>query len=971
MARICKIYAVIAALFVSLSLNAQGSFSVKFTLVERGSDNPVSFATASLTSKGSEAPFKYVLTDEEGKGTLTKIPKGEYVFRAELLGYKTITQEIKLEGNLNMGEVAMKVDAKQLDAASVSAVGNPIIVKKDTVEYNASSFKVSDNAVLEDLLKKLPGVEVNSDGTVTANGETISKITIDGKTFFLDDPQLATKNIPANIVDKVKVVEKKSDQALFTGIDDGQEETIIDLSIRPGMMNGVFGNVMAGAGHDLPSTPDAEYLWTKEGWRYQGSGMAGRFTDKSQISVILNANNTNNRGFNDMASSMMQGMRGGRGGMGRGMGAFGGSGNGITSSWMGGLNGAFTLLDGDMSLAGNYLYNGSDRFVEEESSKVTYLDGGSSLVNDNSGYETNFSNGHRFGMRLDHKFSDNTSILFEPQFNFGNGNYVEYSDFSTLTRGTDGSESLTNEGYTDNTGVNKNWTASGRFLFRQRLGKPGRTISANIDYRFSNNDLQGFNRSLTRTFEEDVPSEELIDQRLDNNTKSSSLSGRLVYTEPLGKDFYMEANYQYSWSQSDAVKNVFTDEVLDMTYSSSILNRYINQRAGLTFSYQKESLHAHLGAALTPQNTHNETNGEIYDNKVLNWSPQARLDYEFNDNSFFRMSYDGRSSQPSTSQLMPVPDNTNPLAISLGNPDLKPYFNHNIRGMFRYNNRQTFTSVMAFVNGGFVQNVITNANWYDNAGVQYSIPVNGPSSGNASARVMVNSPLAKSDFSIFSMSNVNYNKSTSYVGKSSFDTSDYYDSETAEFDYYGFNNDFPDLGASDLFTTNNTRSVNFTQNLRLTYRNDVVELIAGGRTNLSKAWYTITTSNQKITWNNQVNGSVNWTLPWGMNLIADVNYNWYAGYTTPQDDEIIVNAEITQSIFKKKMTLALKAYDILDQAKNLYVSDTSNYHMETRNNTLGRYIIISLTYRFGKFNGGGHRRGPMGGGPGGPPPGRF
>ena len=973
------------AMILSLSAYAQHSLTVKALLTDEKTGEPVGFATASLTVKGEKEPAKYVLSDSEGHVNLQKVRKGTYLFKAELMGYKPYTKEITVEKNLDLGVLKMAEDAEVLDAANVSAVGNPILVKKDTIEYNAASFKTSDNDMLEDLLKKLPGVEVNSDGTITANGETINKITIDGKTFFLDDPQLASKNLPAKIIEKVKVVERKSEQARFTGIDDGNEETIIDLSVYKGMMNGWFGNLSAGGGHDVP---DQGYYGNgksalKDGWRYQGAGMVGNFKEDSQISLILNANNTNNRGFNDLAGGMMMGMRGGGGGMGRGMGGFGG-GNGITSSWMGGLNGAFDLFDGDMELAGNYLYNGSDRYVEEESSKTTFMEDGSHMITDNKGNSTNASQGHRFGIRLDHEFNESTSILFEPQFNFGTGSYSERSDFSTRTaRGID--TTFTNQGFNDNRGDNQNWSTSGRFLFRQRLGKAGRTFSANIDYNFSNNEMTGLNQSLTQTdFDQNGQFDnEIVNQRFDQLSKNSSLSGRLVYTEPLAKTLFLEASYQYSWNVSKSSKDTYNsgtnefdsshmmynpiDEEYDPTYSSSILNRYINQRAGLTLSWQKEKINAQVGAQINPTNTHNETNGESYDSKVINWSPEARIRYMFNDNANLMVNYNGRSSQPSTSQLMPVPDNTNPLNISLGNPYLQPYFTHNMRANFRYTNRQTFTSVNASLNGGLVQNSITNAQWYDQAGTQYSIPVNSSGNGNVNARVMVNSPIGMSNFSIMSSTNGRYNQSLSYIGTGSLAADKYYDPANAEFNYELFHKDFPDLDNTDAFTRNKIQTMGITQMLRLTYRNDFVELVAGGRTNMSKSWYTMNAANQKATWNNNVSFEMNWTLPFGMNIISDLNYNWYNGYTTQQEPEFILNAEITQLLFNKTCTLALRAYDLLNQAKNLSVTDASNYHQEVRNNTLGRYVVISFTYRFGTFGGGRRGHGGMRGGPSGGP----
>ena len=210
------------------------------------------------------------------------------------------------------------------------------------------------------------------------------------------------------------------------------------------------------------------------------------------------------------------------------------------------------------------------------------------------------------------------------------------------------------------------------------------------------------------------------------------------------------------------------------------------------------------------------------------------------------------------------------------------------------------------------------------------------------------------------MTNARYNQSTSYIGTGSLDSDKYYDAGKAEFNYELFNADFPDLGNTDAFTVNKIRSMNLSQMLRLTYRNDFVELVAGGRMNLSKSWYTLESANQNATWNNNVSFEMNWTLPFGMNLIGDLNYNWYNGYTTQQEPEFIINAEITQLLFKKTCTLALRAYDILNQAKNLSVTDASNYHQEVRNNTLGRYVVLSFTYRFGTFGGNRGNRGPAG-----------
>ena len=339
--------------------------SIKVTVLDSLTKTPIEFATLSATAEGAEKPVKYGLTDANGVVSLTGLRPGKYTIKFEYMGYKTKNVPFEIvRGTNEINPLYVSEEVNMLNAVVVSDVGNQMQVRKDTIEYNASSFKVNDSDMLEELLKKLPGVEISSDGTITANGKTINKIMIDGKTFFLDDPQLATKNLPAKIINKVRVVERKSDQAQFTGIEDGEEETVIDLNIRPGMMNGWFGNVAGGYGRDLIKVGD------KSNNRYEAAAMLGRFTSKTQISLIGNANNTNNRGFHDVAASMMGAMRGGVG-----MGGGGGhnfTGNGITSSLMAGVN-ANTEVSDKLKISGNYLYSGSEKNVTEKKDKQTFL----------------------------------------------------------------------------------------------------------------------------------------------------------------------------------------------------------------------------------------------------------------------------------------------------------------------------------------------------------------------------------------------------------------------------------------------------------------------------------------------------------------------------------------------------------------------------------------------------------------------
>jgi hypothetical protein len=999
----------VMSIFSMASAQTQGT--LRAVLKDASSDEPVPYATVSITKPGSTKPYKYALSSSDGKVTIEKVTAGKYVFRAELLGFNAYEKEIEIKGNLDLGTIGMEEDKQTLDAASISATGNPIIIKKDTVEYNASSFKTTENDMLIDLLKKLPGIEVGDDGTVTANGESISKITIGGKTFFLDDPQIATQNLPAKMVEKIKVIRKKSEQAEFTGIDDGNEEQVIDLSVKKGMMNGLVGNISAGGGKDFPKTTST--LATNDDYRYQSGAFIGRFTEKSNISFILNGNNTNNRGSNDISGNMMGGMMGGGGfgggfgggGMGGGMRGGGGGGgfggNGINKSWMAGLNSAWDLFDDRMNVGGNYVYNQSQRDVLSRSIETdrSFTNGDYMITRngiDDPGISSTNSYGHRFGMRLEHKFTENTSILFQPQVNFGTGNYLQFQDQSTERFNSNNVLTNSSDGFSNNTGDNKNWQTNGFFLFRQRLGMPGRTLSFNANYNISHNQMDGFNQSVTNswnTMEGDKQS--IVNQRIDQLSNSASLSGRLVYTEPLGGGFYASGNYSYNWSKNNSTKDAYDSgsdvignksiiydpngESRNETYSSNILNRNVNQSAGLDLQYQKDKIHAQLGFSVMPNHTHNETNKEVYDTTVVNIAPSAMFWYDMGETTNMRLFYRGQSQQPSTTQLMRVPDNSNPNQISSGNPGLVPYFNHNVNTEFRMTNRQTFTSFNINLNGGMVQNPIVTGVLRDSRNRSYSIPYNGPNSYNGGARIFFNSPIAKSNFSVFSMSNLNYSQSTSYTdAEKGIDMDKYRDEDGAFTKYKEFLADYPDPAKADIFAENITRNFSFNQRLRLTYRSDNLEIMAGASTRYSHITYsinetkpTVVGSSNTETWTNSVDGSFNWTLSSaGLTFKTDATYNWYLNYASEVEPTLIVNLDIQKLLFKNKVTLALRAYDLLDQARTIGVSERNGVITESWSNTLGRYVIVALTYRFGTFggrNGRGGRGGRGFGGPGGGP----
>lgn len=906
----------------------KGGTYIRMVLLDSLAKTPLEYASV-VTSYVGGTNKKYGMSDENGVVTIPNMGVGRATVDVEYMGYKTksFTYDVKRGAN-DLGTVYLQEDINMLEAAMVVGIANQMTVKKDTIEYTAASVKVNDSDVLEELLKKLPGIEIDSEGNITANGETVNKIMIDGKTFFLDDPQLATKNIPAKIVDKVRVVERKSDQARFTGIDDGEEETVIDLSVKRGMMNGWFGTLSGGYG-------------TKE--RYQAGGMIGKFTENSQISVIGNANNTNNRGFMDIAGSMMGNMRVGRI-------RFGGG--GILESYMGGVNANTDLLDDRLKLSGNYVYSGSNNTVEERRNRETILGGGSSsLYNNEQTRDFTTTDGHRVGLELEYDITDNTSIIFRPTFDFTGGDFSNVNEFATMT-----GDQNTNSGVSESWGNNDAERFRGMFLLRQRLGKPGRTLSLRFDYNISNNELDGYNYSETKYFENNIESgNEIVDQFYTQNEKSYTLGGRFSYTEPLGKNFFVEGAYRYSYSNTDSDKDTYNKGISgeydtpDDEYSSHYENTFITQRAELNFMKQEKKYNITLGVSMQPSTTKSYGLARDTSYSVINFAPSARIDYRFSDQKFLRIRYRGRTSQPSINQLMPIPDNSDPLKITMGNMDLNPEFSHNLWTEYRVSNLKNSSWFGAMFNGSYTTDKIVNRSWYDENGVQYTQPYNdGTGVYSLSGRLLFNSKIAQSKFSIMSFTNLRFGNGISYVSAAG-----------------------EDVALEDSYVKNINKTFSVSENLGFTYRDDMFEFRLFGNVRYNNTWYSIQNMDDVDTWTNSVMGSVNASLPSGFNITSDISHTFYIGYSEGYGESSTVwNAELSKNLFKDKLTIKAKIYDILKDSQNSSRTTTDNYIEDLENNTLGQYMMFSVVWRFGNFGGGkmmGPHRGP-GGRPGPPPP---
>ena len=911
---------------------AQTKTVMEITVMDALTSEKVEYATVSSTDAKGGKIESYAVSDADGHVCFEGLASGSHILKAELLGYEPADKKVVLgKSEVRRDTLYLNPSKEALEAATISAAGNNMVIKKDTVEYNAGSYLMTDNDLLEDLLKKLPGVEVDDDGKVLVNGEKINKITIGGKMFFLNDPKLATKNIPAKYIKKIKVIEKKSEQAEFTGIDDGERETVIDLDVGDKMGKGLFGNIMGGVGHDVAGGD----------FRFQGSAFVGQFNKKRQLSLVANGNNTNNKAVTDLSGKTVSS----------------GNNGGISTSYMAGANGAWTLFDGRMDVGGNYVFNDEDNVASRHIERVSFLKN-RNLEYSSDEYNISDSHGHRIGGRLEHKFNKSTSILFEPSIDFGRNISSGNSVYSTMS--VNETETWkSNDGFRDNSAESSNVSTSGRFLFRQRLGLPGRTMTVLARYSFRHNDADGTNSSRISSYTKSGDSKDsLLNQTYTRVADNASASAKLTYTEPLGAGFYVEGDYTFSWSHSNSEKKTYDDgETFNPLYSNEVRSTSRSSRFSANLRYQKGKTKGQLGIALVPVHFSNETvkRGQPYElnTNVFNWAPQFSFSTDPSDNLSARLTYFGRSEQPSTSDLMPVPDVGNPLNVKMGNPYLSPSFNHAVKSVLRWSKKKQFIALNFRANVNVIQNPVVTALWYGTNGVQYSMPVNGPVSWNTNVSLTFNAPLVKGKLSVTNYLNVTASSRESYVGSEKINLDAYYDGGTFDFDK--FHEDNKNITDSDSFSRNKTTGQGLNERISLRYHSKSFEAILGVRTNARFAWYSIK-DRHTSTWNNNLNASVNYN--WrraGLAFDSQFSYNWYNGYSSALDDEFLLNARLSKVMFKKKVTAAISATDILNQVKSMTVTDNANQHREVRSNSLGRYIIGTLTWRFGKGYGGRQR----------------
>ena len=917
----------------------QSGVNVTGSVVEQGSDTPIEQATVRLLNVKDSAMVRGVVSARNGSFTLKNVKKGSYLLHITFIGYDPLYQPLQITGKknpVNVGKLELSDGAIELGEAVVIGKAPEVTVRNDTVEYNADSYKVTEGSVLEDLLKKMPGVEVDSEGKITVNGKEVKKVMVDGKEFFSDDPKVASKNLPAKMIDKLQVLDKKSDMAQMTGFDDGEEETVINLTVKPGMKQGWFGNAYGGYG-------------SKD--RYEGNAMVNRFVNNDQITFMGGANNTNNMGFSDLASTMFSGMGGGggrRGGF--------GAGSGITSSGNAGLNFSKEFKPDKLTLGGNTRYSHSDNDARSKSDRQNILPGDSSSYDNSEAMSRTKSDNFGVDFRLEWKPDTMTQLIFRPSFSLSHSMNDNFSDATTLDNERDTVNTNKSSNYSESNGYNLNASID----FSRKLNNKGRVFSATLSGGNSDSYSDGMNRSDIVYFNQtDALKNSIIDQRSRYDNKGFNYRAYVSWVEPIGHNNFIQATYSISQRKQEALKNVYNQDadgiynVLDSAYSQSYRNNFISQRASLSFKSQREKFNYTIGLNLDPsysssENFVGDTTLSKITRKVVNLSPMAQFNYMFDKRTNLRIMYNGRTSQPSMTQLQPVADISDPTNITIGNPDLNPRYTNNVFIRFQQFTPEKQRAFMIMANGSYIINdIVSYTSYNQETGVKTTTykNVNGNYSGNV--RMMLNTPLKNKKFSINSMTMASFANSNGYINEEK----------------------------------NTNRNLILSERGGIDFRSSYLDLGVNGNIRYNATSNSLQKENNQNTFNYGAGGYTTIYLPLNFKIESDVNWSTNSGYGDGfKQNEVLWNASASKSFLKNNQgTLRFKIYDILQQRSNISRSVTASYIQDSEYNTLGSYFMVHFIYRFSIFKGGasasdvktpgrsGRGRGPMG-----PPPGhRF
>lgn len=710
---------------------AQQKGKISGVIVDSPAINKISGATITLLKKEDSALISFTLSSSDGRFQLNGIPNGDYRLLITHVNFHNENRFLKIDAAhqlLDLEDIRLFDKYKTMNTIVVQAEAPPITLKEDTLEYNAGSFKTPPNANVEELLKKLPGVKVEKDGTVKAQGQKVNRVFVDGKEFFGNDPKLATRNLPADAIDKVQVYDRLSDQSQLTGFEDGNSEKTINLRLKKDKKKGYFGKAMAGAGTDQ---------------RYEGRFNVNSFKDARQLSVIGMGNNTNAEGFSFMdllnfnpdAANMNQG--GGNINIninsgGQGSGQMGGNNNtGINTTWAGGVN-YNNLIGTKMDLRTNYFYNRFSPYTESNLKRQYILPDSTYFYNQES-VNTAINNNQRLNIIMDYAIDSLHSIRFAPSLGFQDTKRSSKIKYNTLSENGE----LTNTGFSENSTEITGSNLRNDLLFRKKFNKRGRTFSLALQHLQNNSHGNGNQYSINDFyFPSGLPAgTDTINQRNETKAGLSGYTARAVYTEPVFKKALLEFSAASSSTYSNSDRTTYDYDYssgkfdkINPLLSNDFENRFSYSNAGMRYRMRFKKFNWAAGAALQLAGLEGKTSGSGKDTtiskKFRNILPNARFQYNFNRFSNIVLNYSAQTIQPTVTQLQPVPDISNPLQIVLGNPSLKQEYANLLQLNLFWVNPVKNRNLFAFLMFRQVSNKIVNYDIINPLGIKTTRPVN-------------------------------------------------------------------------------------------------------------------------------------------------------------------------------------------------------------------------------------------------------
>ena len=933
--------------------------SVEGNVTDYETSEAVAMATVQLLTLPDSSFHKGTTTDNNGHFVLDdRLSLGSYLLKVSFVGYgdeyKTFTVKNDTR-RVRFDSIRLKTDALLLKEAVIEAQMAQVQVVDDTVMFNADAFRVPEGSMLEELIRKLPGYEVGDDGTVTYNGQTVSKILVGGKEFFSNDKSITMKNLPANMVKKIKSYEKKSDLAEVTGIDDGEEELVLDLVVKDDAKKGWFSNIDLGYGRPTQETAyDINNLYTVK-------GSVNRFKDNEFYSVILSTNNVNDNGFPG------GGGRGGRGG-----------GNGMNKNSTGGFTMARNFGEEvnknkyRYALGGNVRFSHRDSDSQSQTASETFLTQGSNNSFSNS---TSRSLSNNVSVNADLRFEWNpdtmTNIVFRPGVSHSSSGNSSENLSATFNEDPYAvlDEHYADEGYapldsawTDDSRINfssrqsaggsENTSVNGNLQFNRRFGNRGRNFTLRIAGGYNTSESYSNSTSFTRFYQRN-DSTSTINRYNTTPSKSYNYNARAMWSEPLWDATFLQLSYQFDYRYNDSKRSTFDlpDYLDEWQLPNWILpddyERYLSEELSRFATYEnfdhditaqlrliREKYNMNVGLTLLPQRSkmNYQYMGHDIDTvrTVFNFTPTMNFRYRWTKQRNLQVNYRGRSSQPSMTDLLPITDDSNPLNITMGNPGLKPTFNNNLSVNFRDFNVERLQNISANVGMGSTLNSIVNKITYnEETGGRISQPTNLDgwwSNWNANAGIAYNTALPNQKYKVSSSTNARYSYQEGYV-------------RTAN-----TSGEFP-LAA--------TRSVNLSERLTGTYQNDWLEVTLHGSLNYSRARNNLQPTANRDTYIFSYGPSTNMNLPWwNIRLSSDISMNSRRGFSDPEfnTNELIWNAQISKSFLPMNAaTVSVQFYDILGQQSNVSRVINATMRSDTQYNTVNSYFMVHFIYRLNLF----------------------